>query len=414
MKKIYLFDWLTFSIYLLLSIFGILNIYSSTFSESEDFFNFSSPAYRQFLFMILSIFIGILIININYNFFQQFSSLIYIISIILLLGLFIFGETIRASTSWYNFFGINFQPTDFAKLATSLAVAKFMSKIEVNIKKNKHLLQLIILISIPSILIILQNDLGSSIVFTSFFFVFFREGLSYIYFIAILLILSLSVLTLVLPTTLLFLLILFVILFLYSLSRKNNKKTKLLPYILSLSACLIYISSVNYVFNNIFEQRHRDRINIFLGKEFDSKGIGYNLNQSIIAIGSGGANGKGFLKGTQTKGDFVPEQHTDYIFSTIGEEWGFWGCFILIVLYTILILRIIFRSENQKNKFCRIFSYSISSILTIHFMINIGMSLGLFPTIGIPLPLISYGGSSFIAFSCMLFVYLNLDINRLN
>mgnify|MGYP001156931209 FL=1 len=413
-KKLFLFDWLTFLVYVVLSLFGILNIYSSTFSESEVFFNYSSPAFRQFLFMIISIFIGVLIINFNTNFFQQFSSLIYIFSIILLLGLFIFGETIRASTSWYNFFGINFQPTDFAKLATSLAVAKLMSEIEINIKKNKDLLKLVILISLPSILIIFQNDLGSSIVFASFFFVFFREGLSYNYFTAILLILSLSLMALVLPTTLLFLIILFVILFLYSLSKKNNKKTKILPYIFTLSACIIYILSVNYVFNNVFEQRHRDRINIFLGKEYDSKGIGYNLNQSIIAIGSGGFNGKGFLQGTQTKGDFVPEQHTDYIFSTIGEEWGFWGCFGLIFLYTILILRIIFRSENHKNKFCRIFSYSISSILTIHFMINIGMSLGLFPTIGIPLPLISYGGSSFIAFSCMIFIYLNLDLNRLN
>ena len=195
-KKLFLFDWLTFLVYVVLSLFGILNIYSSTFSESEVFFNYSSPAFRQFLFMIISIFIGVLIINFNTNFFQQFSSLIYIFSIILLLGLFIFGETIRASTSWYNFFGINFQPTDFAKLATSLAVAKLMSEIEINIKKNKDLLKLVILISLPSILIILQNDLGSSIVFASFFFVFFREGLSYNYFIAILLILSLSLILL--------------------------------------------------------------------------------------------------------------------------------------------------------------------------------------------------------------------------
>jgi rod shape determining protein RodA len=260
----------------------------------------------------------------------------------------------------------------------------------------------------------MQPDFGSALVFLSFIFVLFREGLNpnFVWFLGISLILALF--TLIKSTF-------FVSVFLtgffgcfYFLSKKINKKVSIAPLITAFIASCIYIYSINYVYNNSLPQRHKDRIDIFLGKEKDIMGVGYNLNQSIIAIGSGGLSGKGFLQGTQTKGRFVPRQHTDYIFSTIGEEWGFYGTSIIIILFTSLILRILFRAEHQKNIFGRSYAYGTASLIFIHFFINIGMSIGLVPTIGIPLPFISYGGSSLYAFTILVFVYLNIDANRLN
>lgn len=222
------------------------------------------------------------------------------------------------------------------------------------------------------------------------------------------------ILTLIAPLPFVYVSIIFVIISLYFFSKKVNKKTAFLPYLMFILLSCGYVYSVDYIFNEIFEQRHRDRFNIVLGKEVDTQGIGYNLNQSKIAIGSGGWEGKGFLQGTQTKGGFVPEQHTDYIFSTIGEEWGFLGSASVVLLFSLLILRILSRAEAQKNKFARIYAYSVASIIFVHFFVNIGMSIGLVPTIGIPLPFISYGGSSLMAFTILIFIYLNLDANRMN
>ena len=325
-----------------------------------------------------------------------------------------FGKNISGATSWYTLGGFSFQPSEFSKLATSLAVAKILSEIQTNIKKSKSLIQLSIIILIPGALIILQPDPGTALIFSAFFFVLFREGLSYYYLLIFSIGIMLFILTLLLDIKIIFSIIFILTSLLYIIARKLNKKTSVYPYITSLSISIIFVFSSIYLFNNIFEQRHRDRFNIILGKEVDSQGIGYNINQSIIAIGSGGLNGKGFLQGTQTKGDFVPEQHTDFIFSTIGEEWGFSGSLGLILIFSILIIRITMRAEKQKNKFSRIYSYSLASILSVHFFVNIGMSLGLIPSIGIPLPFISYGGSSLLTFTCMMFIYFNLDINRLN
>ena len=325
-----------------------------------------------------------------------------------------FGKNISGATSWYTFGGFSFQPSEFSKLATSLAVAKILSEIQTNIKKSKSLIQLSIIILIPGALIILQPDPGTALIFSAFFFVLFREGLSYYYLLIFSIGIMLFILTLLLDIKIIISIIFIFTSLLYIIARKLNKKTSIYPYLTSLSISIIFVFSSIYLFNNIFEQRHRDRFNIILGKEVDSQGIGYNINQSIIAIGSGGLNGKGFLQGTQTKGDFVPEQHTDFIFSTIGEEWGFSGSLGLILIFSILIIRITMRAEKQKNKFSRIYSYSLASILSVHFFVNIGMSLGLIPSIGIPLPFISYGGSSLLTFTCMMFIYFNLDINRLN
>lgn len=413
-KKVFLFDWISFLLMVTLIIIGLFNIYSTTYDINSSIFNYNIPVGKQFFFLNICFFFSIIILFINSKSFEKYSSIVYLISIILLIGLLFFGKNISGATSWYTFGGFSFQPSEFSKLATSLAVAKILSEIQTNIKKPKSLIQLSIIILIPGALIILQPDPGTALIFSAFFFVLFREGLSYYYLLIFSIGIMLFILTLLLDIKIIISIIFILTSLLYIIARKLNKKTSVYPYITSLSISIIFVFSSIYLFNNIFEQRHRDRFNIILGKEVDSQGIGYNINQSIIAIGSGGLNGKGFLQGTQTKGDFVPEQHTDFIFSTIGEEWGFSGSLGLILIFSILIIRITMRAEKQKNKFSRIYSYSLASILSVHFFVNIGMSLGLIPSIGIPLPFISYGGSSLLTFTCMMFIYFNLDINRLN
>ena len=413
-KKIFLFDWISFLLMVTLIIIGLFNIYSTTYDINSSIFNYNIPVGKQFFFLNICFFFSIIILFINSKSFEKYSSIVYLISIILLIGLLFFGKNISGATSWYTFGGLSFQPSEFSKLATSLAVAKILSEIQTNIKKSKSLIQLSIIILIPGTLIILQPDPGTALIFSAFLFVLFREGLSYYYLLIFSIGIILFILTLLLDIKIIISIIFIFTSLLYIIARKLNKKTSVYPYLTSLSISIIFVFSSIYLFNNIFEQRHRDRFNIILGKEVDSQGIGYNINQSIIAIGSGGLNGKGFLQGTQTKGDFVPEQHTDFIFSTIGEEWGFSGSLGLILIFSILIIRITMRAEKQKNKFSRIYSYSLASILSVHFFVNIGMSLGLIPSIGIPLPFISYGGSSLLTFTCMMFIYFNLDINRLN
>ena len=413
-KKIFLFDWISFLLMVTLIIIGLFNIYSTTYDINSSIFNYNIPVGKQFFFLNICFFFSTIILFINSKSFEKYSSIVYLISIILLIGLLFFGKNISGATSWYTFGGFSFQPSEFSKLATSLAVAKILSEIQTNIKKSKSLIQLSIIILIPGVLIILQPDPGTALIFSAFFFVLFREGLSYYYLLIFSIGIMLFILTLLLDIKIIISVIFIFTSLLYIIARKLNKKTSIYPYLTSLSISIIFVFSSIYLFNNIFEQRHRDRFNIILGKEVDSHGIGYNINQSIIAIGSGGLNGRGFLQGTQTKGDFVPEQHTDFIFSTIGEEWGFSGSLGLILIFSILIIRITIRAEKQKNKFSRIYSYSLASILSVHFFVNIGMSLGLIPSIGIPLPFISYGGSSLLNFTCMMFIYFNLDINRLN
>ena len=408
-------DWITIVIYLALVCFGITNIYSSTFDENlPELFNLSRSIGKQLIFFGVSIATAIFILAAPSKVFERFSSIIYLITIILLIGLYPFGNTISGARSWYVFGGISLQPAEFAKVAVALAIAKLISEIQIDLRKFNSLLQVALIIVLPMGLIVLQPDAGSALVFGSFIFVLFREGLKPVYLLLIAAMLLFFILTLIAPLPFVYVSIITVVISLYFFSKKVNKKAAIFPYLISIFISMGYVYSVDYIFNDIFEQRHRDRINIVLGKEVDTQGIGYNLNQSKIAIGSGGWNGKGFLQGTQTKGGFVPEQHTDYIFSTIGEEWGFKGTAAVVLLFTFLILRILIRAEAQKNNFSRIYAYSVASILFVHFFINIGMSIGLVPTIGIPLPLISYGGSSLLAFTILIAIYLNLDANRLN
>lgn len=414
-RSLYRMDWLTLLIYLLLVGFGLVNIYSATFKgEATSLFNVSEPIGKQMLFFILSLISGTVLLFTQPKFFERFSSLLYALTILLLLGLFVFGSERSGARSWYGFGGISLQPSEFAKIAVALAVAKLLTEIQINIKTFRSQLQIFFVIGLPMVLILLQPDAGSALIFVAFLFVLLREGLSFIYFNVFSGLILFFILTLIAPLPFVYISIFTAIIILYFFSKKLNKKASFWPYLLSIVLSCGYVYSVDYIFYEVFEQRHRDRFNIVLGKEVDTQGIGYNLNQSKIAIGSGGWNGKGFLQGTQTKGGFVPEQHTDYIFSTVGEEWGFVGSAALVLVFCILILRILARAEIQKNKFSRVYAYGVASILFLHFFINIGMSIGIVPTIGIPLPFISKGGSSLLAFSCMIAIYLNLDANRLN
>ena len=412
---LYRLDWWLVLVYLLLVTFGIVNVYSATFSETlNGLFDISQPVGKQVFFLLSSLFTGIIILIINSKFFEQFATLGYIIGILLLIGLFPFGKTVSGATSWYNIAGLSLQPSELAKVTTALMIAGLLSKFQTDLKSPTTLLKIGGYLLLPFLLIVLQPDPGSALVFGAFFFPLFREGLNYAFMVIFISVLVLFLITLTLPIGAVIAIISLLIFLLFFILKNLNSKIKIWPFIISLVVSVGFSFSVDYIFNNVFEQRHRDRVNIVIGKEVDTQGVGYNINQSKIAIGSGGLNGKGFLKGTQTKGDFVPEQHTDYIFSTIGEEWGFVGSFSVILLFCLLLFRIIIQAEKQTNKFRRVYSYGVAGIIFTHFFINVGMSLGMVPTIGIPLPFVSYGGSSILAFSILVFIHLNFDANRLN
>lgn len=408
------YDLISILSYCLLVTFGIINIYSSNFNESfTSIFDSSTIVGKQIIFLIASSVTFIIIIFTKTNFFDRIALLLYFVSILLLLSLFLFGVERGGAKSWYLIGPISFQPTELAKLSTALFLAKFLSIIQTDLNKTRDIFIVSIIILIPIILITFQPDPGSALVFLAFMFPVLREGLDLRFFYFGLIIVSTLILTLILGITksVITLSILFLILYIYN--RRKKFKISILKYLLSLIILVGISFSTNYLFENILEQRHRDRINLVIGKEVDNRGIGYNTNQSKIAISNGGLFGTGFLQGTQTKGNFVPRQHTDYIFSTIGEEWGFMGSVITILLFMLLITRISLRAERQVNHFKRIYCYCFASLLFFHFFINIGMSIGLIPSIGIPLPFISYGGSSLLIFSVMFFIYLNFDSSRL-
>lgn len=414
-------DWLTVLFYLLLVAIGWLNIYSSTFTESSSsIFDFSQLYGKQLIFIGLSLISIVAILALEASFYERFSSVLYIISMVLLLGLFVFGKTIAGATSWYDLGFFNFQPSELAKVATVLALAKYLSDIQTDIKNRKDQLYSFLIILIPAVLIIPQPDPGSALVFFALVFVLFREGLPLFYLGIAFLAMIVFIATLMFGTTWVAIgLVLIIALFL--LLKRASFKIPILPLISVFVITIAFSLSVNFVFNHIFEQRHRDRFSLWLRLEKDPdkldqirKTIGYNTYQSEKAIESGGFFGKGFLEGTRTKGDFVPEQHTDYIFSTVGEEWGFLGTTIVVILFTLLLLRLVYLAERQKNDFSRMYGYGAISVLLIHYFINIGMVIGVLPTIGIPLPFFSYGGSGLLGFTVLLFIFLKLDANRLN
>ena len=406
-------DWITVLLFLLLVGFGWGNIYSASYeNEAISLTDLSIVYVKQGYWILFSIIIIIVIQAIEAKFYERFAGLIYVIALLSLLGLFIFGKTISGATSWYAFGPVGLQPSEFAKAATALALAKFLSDMQTNIKSIRHQLRAFLIIALPVLLIIPQPDPGSALVYAAFFFPLYREGLAAIYLIIGASAAALFILTLLFNP--LWVVLGIAAIMIAILIKKRKQKPKYSRYLITLIFITGFCFSVNYIFNNVFEQRHRDRFNIVLGKEVDAKGIGYNTNQSQIAIGSGSWTGKGWKEGTQTKGGFVPEQHTDYIFSTVGEEWGFLGATLIIILFVLLLIRLLHLAERQKNQFSRVYGYSVIGILFIHFAINIGMVTGLIPTIGIPLPFFSYGGSGLWGFTILLFIFIKLDANRVN
>ena len=408
------YDLVSIALYIGLVSFGIINIYSSSFNGSSiNLFDVNSIVGKQVIFFLLSLVALIFILFTRNKFFDDSASILYFLSTMLLVGLFFFGVERGGAKSWYALGPISFQPSELAKFGTALFLSKFLSIIQTDLKKNRDILIVLIIILVPLILTTIQPDPGSGLIFLAFIFPVIREGLNLNYFYFGLYIISTLLLTL--KFNFLLCLAILTIIFLTYLIYLINKKIKvsLFKFIFSFFILISISFSTNYLFENVLQQRHRDRINLVLGKELDNSGIGYNINQSKIAISNGGLFGTGFLEGTQTKGNFVPRQHTDFIFSTIGEEWGFVGTLTTIIIFSILIIRIIIRADKQPNHFRRIYTYCFASLIFFHFFLNVGMSIGLIPSIGIPLPFISYGGSSLLIFSLMFFVYLNFDSSRL-
>ena len=414
-------DWITTGLFLLLVFLGWINIYAAVYNEEHNnIFDMSQKYGKQTLWIIGAILIALSILIIDANFYTAFPYPIYAISILILISVIFFGTEVSGSKSWFRFGDFGIQPAEFGKFVTCLALAKYLTTMDTKIERLQVKALAFVLILFPAFIIVLQKETGSALVYVAFIFVLFREGFSGNvllggFFTTLLLISALIVNKIVL--IILLAVIAVAISFFIWLSSRNRKKAR--KIIIGVAALFIVacgaIFGVDRAFNKM-QAHQKVRINVFLGKEVEKdmkKKAGYNVNQSLIAIGSGGFAGKGFLHGTQTKYDFVPEQSTDFIFCTVGEEWGFLGSTIVLILFLILILRIIFIAERQRSAFSRIYGYGVASVLFFHITVNIGMTIGLAPVIGIPLPFFSYGGSSLWAFTILLFIFIKLDSNRL-
>jgi rod shape determining protein RodA len=406
-------DWLTLVLYFVFILGGLLCIYASVYKEDHPLIFDTSMNYgKQVIWIGLSLFIGILILFVDEKFFYAFAYPIYGLTLFLLVAVLLAGTTVKGSSSWIEIGGFRMQPAEFAKFGAALALAKYLSGFNIKFSDRKTQIIAGAISFLPLFIILFQNETGSALVFGSFIFVLYREGLpGWILFVGFAVIV-LSVLALLVPP--IYLIVAIVILAaLFTLMIRRTRQNLLI--VAGVVVLMIgYVSSVDYVFEHVLQAHQKSRINVLLGKEVDLKGAGYNVMQSKIAIGSGGFLGKGFLEGTQNKFRFVPEQSTDFIFCTIGEEYGFIGSLFFIMMYMLLLWRILFLAERQRYKFNRIYGYSVASILFFHFLINIGMTLGLMPVIGIPLPFISYGGSSLLSFTILLFIFIRLDANKIN
>jgi rod shape determining protein RodA len=406
-------DWICLTLYVVFVLSGLLCIYASVFKETNpNIYDMDMNYGKQLLWVVISSFIALLILLVDEKLFYAFAYGFYGITIILLIATFAIGAEIKGSSSWIRIGGFQIQPAEFAKFGTALALAKFLSGYNIDFKDLKVKLISFAIIGLPMIIILLQNETGSALVFASFSLVLYREGLPGWILLGGVGLAILAVLALLFPP----IYIIITLAILAAIILVFVRRTMLLIFltigIVALSS--IYVSTVNYAFENVLQAHQRTRINVLLGKEVDLKGAGYNVQQSLIAIGSGGAFGKGYLEGTQNKFRFVPEQSTDFIFCTIGEEFGFLGSLIFVILYMLLLYRLLVMAERQRSKFNRVYGYSIIAILFFHFLINIGMTLGLMPVIGIPLPFFSYGGSALLSFTILLFIFIRLDANRVN
>ncbi|OFX49035.1 MAG: rod shape-determining protein RodA [Bacteroidetes bacterium GWA2_30_7] len=459
-------DWLTILLYVLLIIMGWINIYAAVYNEEHhSIFDVTQRYGKQLIWIGAAVVLIFIILLIDSEFYVFFAYIIYGFFLILLISVLVFGKEVNGARSWFEIGSIRIQPAEFAKFATNLVVAKYISSFNIKIQKFQTLFIVGIFLFIPAILILMQNDTGSALVYVAFIFVLYREGLSGGFLILGLLMIILFIVTLIVSklSILITLMIICLVIFFFMRQKINEllistgiylgvsglifaiitilrynvdiyyvlsggliassiyyaiycfrkRMSNVLIMIMLMIASVSFTFVIDYVYDNVLEVHQRDRINELLGLQSDPLGAGYNVNQSKIAIGSGGFFGKGFLQGTQTKYDFVPEQSTDFIFCTIGEEWGFLGSLVVILLHTFLLLRLIMLAERQKSPFTRIYGYGVASILFFHVAINIGMTIGLAPVIGIPLPFFSYGGSSLWSFTILLFVFLKLDVSRL-
>lgn len=405
-------DWITVGIYLALVTIGWINIYASAYNEDhKNIFDFSQVYGRQMVWIACAILISLIILMTDIKFFPAFSNFTYVIVMILLLSVLMLGSITAGSKSWFVIGSFKLQPSEFAKFATNLAIARYLSRIDIKIQDLKTKFITFLLICLPVGLILLQNDTGSALVYVAFVFVLYREGLSGNVLIIGLVAIVLFLLALLIDKFIIIGVLAAVALVLFFYIRKRFKEIAMLVGIFTLTAGTVYM--VDYVYNNVLETHQKERIAVLIGKDTDLKRAGYNVNQSKIAIGSGGFSGKGFLQGTQTKFYFVPARSTDFIFCTVGEEWGFVGSSVVVVLYVVLFLRIIKLAERQRSVFSRIYGYGVAALLFFHFTINIAMTIGLAPVIGIPLPFVSYGGSSLWAFTILLFVFVKQDACRL-
>ncbi|MCB2207170.1 MAG: rod shape-determining protein RodA [Bacteroidetes bacterium] len=405
-------DWLTVLLYFALVFIGWLSIYTSSGGEEAgNIFDLSERYGKQLLWIGLSIILIVVVLLIDAKFFSTFAFLFYAAMILILIAVLFFGKTVAGSKSWFEIGSFAIQPAEFAKFTTALALAKFLSMLNVDMRNIRTPVISIILMVSPALLILFQNDTGSALVYAAFAIVLFREGFSGIIIIfgfamALLFILTLLFGELYIISSLVLLLAIVLIFF-----KKTRKQYK--SYVAALLMSAVFVFSVNYAFQHVLEPHQKKRINVLLGIEQDLRGAGYNVNQSKIAIGSGGFSGKGFRQGMLTRNQFVPEQSTDFIFCTVGEEWGFIGTLTVILLFLGLLIRIIFMAERQRSRFSRIYGYGVASVLFFHFAVNIGMTIGLAPVVGIPLPFFSYGGSSLWAFTMLLFIFVKQDADRL-
>ena len=406
-------DRITIILYLLLVFIGWISVYAAVYSESHTSILDMDMNYgKQMIWILTSIFLAIVIIIIDAKFFSTFSILIYLLVMAMLIGVLLFGKEIAGSKSWFQIGSFSIQPAEFAKFATALALAKYLSNADVNFRKLSSRFITGFIIIFPAGLVLLQHDTGSALVFASFVLVLYREGMSGNFLFLGVIVALLFILVLLFNKFIIMGILVINAILIFSFFKGMRRKWPLIVGVLILTCGYIY--SVDYVFENVLEYHQKKRINVLLGIETDIKGAGYNVHQSKIAIGSGGFSGKGFLKGTQTKFDFVPEQSTDFIFCTVGEEWGFIGSFVIIGLFISLLARLVILAERQRSTFSRIYGYGVASIIFFHFAVNIGMTIGLFPVIGIPLPFISYGGSSLWGFTILLFIFLRQDSVRLD
>lgn len=402
-------DIIALVLFLLIAAIGVASVYSAT-SEQGAYSLLEGRSGKQIIWLGLGLFIGIIIFILNANFFEIFSWYFYVFFMLLLVLVLGIGADINGARSWIKLGSYSIQPSEFAKYGAAFAISSFLSKIGFSFEKRMDLIKLALIILVPAGLIILQGDTGSALVFSSFILVFYREGLTPLVIALGLAVIAIFVLTLVYGSFYFSLAIAVVFIVFYAFTYTN--KRLLLPSIY-IAVCTIMLSlSVQALFDNVLQEHQKKRIQVTLNLIEDNRGAGYNVNQSKIAIGSGGATGKGFLNGSHTKGNFIPEQETDFIFCTIGEEGGWVMSTLTIVLFMLFIIRLYFLAERAKKKYKRIFIYSLASILFFHVVINVGMTIGLMPVIGIPLPLISYGGSSVLSFSIFILTALKLDASR--